>query len=150
MARRRKPPRDRRPAPTLWETLITFSTVAERAVDLQMDADAVIHACAQPGETAPAVAREAFRLASEYNRLVGWILDSAELDELSTLRAGLVSQLRYHLIMVHNSVRLAFPKGRMVNAEQHRLRMTGLGAQAAALRATHDHINALLASLDSE
>jgi len=142
MAHRRERP--------LWETLATFSSVAERAVALQPDADAVIHACSQPGETAPQVAREAFHLASEYNRLVDWILDCPENDNLTALRADLVSQLRYHLIMVHDSVRFAFPNGRMLNAERYRLRLTGLGTQAAALRATHERVEALLSAALSE
>jgi len=136
--------RDRRPKATVWETLVTFSGIVDRAVELQLDADAVIFACAQPGETPPSVAKEAYRVASAYNRLVSWTLDSPELGSTRDLRAELITLLQYHLIMVHYAVRFAFPKSRTAKSEQRRLEMTGLGARAAELRAAREHIEALL------
>jgi hypothetical protein len=135
--------RDRPPKATVWETLVTFSGIADRAVELQFDADAVICACAQPGETPTSVAKEAYRVASEYNRLVSWTLDSPAAGSTENLRSELITLLQYHLIMVHHAVRFAFPKYRTEKSEQLRLGMTGLGAMAAELRATREHIDML-------
>jgi hypothetical protein len=121
----------------------TLHVIAEHAVSLRSATQAFLVACAEPSEPPPAVAKEGHRLATEYNRLHAWVLDTPTVDDLAALRNDLASQLQYHCVLVHDAVRFAFPKIRTASSEAHRATLAHLGPPTAELSVTFAQLRAL-------
>ncbi len=123
--------------------------VVLQAVALQERAEAVIVACAQPGETSWEVARRGRAVAAQYSRLSGWAADLVWQADRPPPPQRIVELLRYHLGMLDCALRLAFPRYRTDRLERRRLAMTGLGSPARELRdleaALHTRITTLSA-----
>ncbi|MTD56419.1 hypothetical protein [Amycolatopsis pithecellobii] len=122
------------PAAARLLRLSTLLQLADRAVELQAEADAVIAACGGPGETPGSVARRGRRVGAEYARLQGWALDLCEDDEAGSLPCRIGELLCYHTEMLDLSLRLAFPRYRSAKLERRRRALSGLGEPARALR----------------
>jgi hypothetical protein len=127
------------PADSAELRLLGLLAVADRGVELQDRAEAVLRGCA--GEDYPdiALAREGGYVAGEYHRLHGWAADADHLTDGDGLRELMALLLMQHCMLVHHAVRLAFPKA----AHRPGLRRPiapELGEPAARLRATRDEL----------
>jgi hypothetical protein len=122
------------PATAELVRLAALLEVVLRAVDLQDEADAVIHGCALPGETPCEVARRGRQVAGEYGRLCGWAEDLSLVYSPGSVPRRIGGLLRYHLEMLDVALKLAFPRYRSAKLERRRLALTGLGEPARALR----------------
>jgi hypothetical protein len=140
-ARRGGSPVDRRADRAL--AVPALLAIAEHAVSLRPATQAFLNACTESSETPPAVAVQGHRLATEYNRLHAWVLDTPTVDDLAALRNDLASQLQYHCVLVHDAVRFAFPKVRTPSSEAHRATLAHLGPPAAELSDTLARLTAL-------
>lgn len=126
----------------------TLLHLVDRAVALQSEADEVILACAQPGETPGSVARRGRRVAAEYARLQGWALDLCEPDEPGSLPRRIAELLSYHTELLDVSLKLAFPRYRSERLERRRRALCGLGEPARILRDTQVALRMWLDELD--
>lgn len=132
-----------RPATTLidpWLERVMLAAIAEHGCGLQDRASAVLVAAAEPGAWGAGLAREGGYLAGEYYRLFGWASDIATdpiADREGAAQAQeLVQVLMYHCQVLHDSIRLAFPKYLLPGDQQLSLARVGisLGEPARRLR----------------
>lgn len=114
--------------------LIGLLDTVTRAVELQPEADAVIAACALPGETPSWVARRGGRVANEYCRLYGWAADLAKDAPRDSVPARAVELINYHGALLDVCLQLAFPRIPTPILEQRRRALRGLGEPARTLR----------------
>lgn len=114
--------------------------LVERGIALQDSADAVLFACAAPGEPAGTVAREGGRIAGEYQRLWRWSLDFAPHADPESLERRVSQLLMYHCHLLHVAVRFAFPRYRTARTERQRRAVTALGSPAGELRQVRDEL----------
>jgi hypothetical protein len=135
------------PATAELVRLCSLLEVVVQAVGMQDRADAVIVACAQPGETPWDIARRGRVVAGEYGRLSGWAADLAWRADRPPPPQRVVELLRYHLGMIDSALKLAFPKYRTDKLERRRLAMTGLGDPARELREVETALRARIAEL---
>jgi hypothetical protein len=115
-------------------------TIADRAVDLQDRADAVLFACAAPGEPSGRVAREAGVVANEYHRLAEWARSVTPDADPDSLEGRVRVLLSAHCEQVHWAVRFAFPRYRTERSEQQRRAVRRLGRIADELREARDEL----------
>src|SRR5436190_21814288 len=116
--------------------------IVDLGLEMQADADAVLHACAAPGEPASVLARAGGRVAGEYHRLWAWSLDYAPHADPDSLERRVSALLRYHYELLHVALRIAFPKYRRPDRLERQTRaVTGLGAPAAELRSVRDELD---------
>lgn len=111
--------------------------VLDRACELQSRAETVLRACAGPGETDTAVAREGGYVAGEFHRLQGWVLDAGDPTDVEREVAQL---LVYHCQVVHYAVRLAFPRSGWQHPDGRSGTTATLGDPAGRLRAVRDDL----------
>jgi hypothetical protein len=136
------------PAAARLLRLGTLLELVHRAVALQDEADEVIVACAQPGETPGSVARRGRRVGAEYARIQGWALDLCEGDEPGSLPRRIGELLSYHTEMLDLSLKLAFPRYRSAKLEHRRRALTGLGEPARTLCDTEAALRMWIDELD--
>ncbi len=94
------------------------SAVAERTLDLLLDFGAFMVLCSTTDNPGSEIGRAGHRLATDFDRLVGWLQDEpgpAEGD-----RAQLIVGLRCHRAMVHNALSFVFPRTRTERSEELR------------------------------
>lgn len=127
------------PADSAELRLLGLLAVADRGVELQERAEAVLRGCAGEDHPDIALAREGGYVAGEYHRLHGWAADADRLPDGDGLRELMALLLMQHCMIVHHAVRLAFPKA------AHRVGLRrpiapALGEPADRLRATRDEL----------
>lgn len=122
------------PAAARLLRLATLLQLVDRAVALQPEAEEVIIACAQPGETPGSVARRGRRVAADYARVQGWALDLCEGEQPGSLLRRITELLSYHTEMLDLALKLAFPCYRSERLERRRRALDGLGEPARTLR----------------
>jgi hypothetical protein len=127
------------PADSAELRLLGLLAVADRGVELQDRAEAVLRRCAGEDHPAVALAREGGYVAGEYHRLHGWAADADHLAEGDGLRELMALLLMQHCMLVHHAVRLAFPKAAHP-AGVRRPIGPELGEPAHRLRATRDEL----------
>lgn len=114
--------------------LRSLLAIVTRAVALQPEAEEVLAACAQPGETPSAVARRGQQVAADYGRLHGWAMDLCGNAAAESLPRRITELLHYHAELIDMALKLAFPRYRSAKLERRRLALTGLGPPAVVLR----------------
>ena len=114
--------------------LRSLLAIVTRAVQLQAEAEDVLAACAQPGETPTIVARHGQRVAADYGRLHGWAMDLCGGDAAGSLPRRITELLHYHAELIDVALKLAFPRYYSEKLERRRLALTGLGPPALVLR----------------
>jgi hypothetical protein len=120
--------------------LVALLAIADRGIELQSDAVAVLVACAVPGEPDGFAAREGGRVAGEYHRLWAWSLDFAPLADPNSLERRLSQLLMHHCQVLHYAIRFAFPKFRTPRIERQRRGVVDLGPPAVQLRSLRDEL----------
>lgn len=130
--------------------LITLQAVVDRGCELQRRAESFLLACSLPGEPGPAVAREGGAIAREYHRLHDWSLAvEGRCPDPDSVDQRVSELLMYHCVLVHDAVRLAFPRFRTPRAEQRRRALADLGDPARRLRAARIELAAAVAAADT-
>jgi hypothetical protein len=114
--------------------LRSLLAIVTRAVELQTEADEVLVACSQPGETPSVVARRGQQVAADYGRLHGWAMDLCGNDSADSLPRRITQLLHYHAELIDVALKLAFPRYYSAKLERRRLALTGLGPPAIVLR----------------
>jgi hypothetical protein len=99
---------------------VTLQVVAERAAALVPGFRAFLLACSLPGDPAGSLGRQGHRLATEFDRLHGWVTDSPATPGLEAERSCLLTALSYHRMIVHDALRLTFPKVRTPRTDERR------------------------------
>jgi len=94
------------------------SAVAERTLDLLLDFVAFMVLCSTTDNPGSEIGRAGHRLATEFDRLVGWLQD--EPAPADGERAQLIVGLRCHRAMVHNALSFVFPRSRTARSEELR------------------------------
>lgn len=121
--------------------------IADRAVELQTQALAVLQACSAEEEPHAAVARTAGEIAGEYHRLWAWSLDFATQADSESLERRLSQLLMQHCQLLHFAIRFAFPKCRSIRTEQQRRAATGLGTGANELKSVRNELDMWITTL---
>lgn len=102
---------------------VTLLVVAERAAALVPGFRTFLLACSlpgDPGDPGGSLGREGHRLATEFDRLHGWVADSPVPPGLETERSCLLTALSYHRMIVHDALQLTFPKVRTPRTDERR------------------------------
>lgn len=89
--------------------LLALLAIADQVIVLQERAEAVLLACAAPGEPSHVVAREGGRLAGEYHRLWVWSLDFAPHAGGGSLERRLSDLVMQHYRLLRAAVRPSSP-----------------------------------------
>jgi hypothetical protein len=93
---------------------VALLAIAERACELQDRAEAVLARAASPARRDAALAQEGGHLAGEYHRLAAWVRDAVVEpgpDPTGAARRQELAQLLgYHCQVLHDGIRLAFPR----------------------------------------
>ena len=127
--------------------LLALLAIADQAIILQERAEAVLEACAEPGESSQFVAREGSRVASEYQRLWNWSLDFAPSAGADSLERRLSDLVLLHFQMVHVSVRLACPRQGAPGAFRSVRAVEDVAPWVAELRSVRDQLNLWITAL---
>lgn len=128
------------------DRLITLQAVVDRGCALQRRAESFLLACSLPDEPGPAVAREGGAIAGEFHRLHAWSVDVAgRSSDPESVDQRVSALLMYHCVVVHEAVRLAFPRFRTPRVEQRRRELADLGDPARRLRAARVELAAAVA-----
>ncbi|ODT95528.1 MAG: hypothetical protein ABS81_31625 [Pseudonocardia sp. SCN 72-86] len=99
---------------------VTLLVVAERAAALVPAFQAFLLTCSLPGDPVGSLGREGHRLATEFDCLHGWVADSPGAPGFETERSCLLTALSYHRMIVHDALRLTFPKVRTARTDSLR------------------------------
>jgi len=142
---RQEPPAER-PERVLAD-LLALLAIADQAILLQERAEAVLQACAEPGEPSQFVAREGSRVAGEYQRLWNWSLDFAPSAGDGSLERRLSDLVLLHFQMLHVSVRLACPRQAPPGAFRSVRAVKDIGPWVAELRSVRDELNLWITAL---
>jgi hypothetical protein len=139
-------PSDGRPERVLAD-LLALLAIADQAIVLQERAEAVLQACAEPGEPSHFVAREGSRVAGEYQRLWGWSLDFAPSAGAGSLERRLSDLVLLHFQLLHVTVRLAFPRQAPPGAFRSVRAIEDLTPWVKELRSVRDELNLWITAL---
>jgi hypothetical protein len=120
--------------------LRSLLTIADRAVELQDRADAVLFACAAPGEPSGRVAREGGAVANQYHRLSEWARSVTPDVDPASLEGRIRTLVSAHCDLVHWAIRFAFPQHRTERSEAQRRAVHRLGRIAVDLRSARDEL----------
>jgi len=140
-----EPPADR-PERVLAD-LLALLAIADQAIVLQERAEAVLQACAAPGEPSHFVAREGGRIAGEYHRLWGWSLDFAPSAGKGSLERRLSDLVLLHYQLLHIAVRLAFPRQPVSGGVARPRVVDDLKPWVTELRSVRDELNLWITAL---
>ena len=127
--------------------LLALLAIADQAIVLQERAEAVLQACAEPGEPSHFVAREGSRVAGEYQRLWCWSLDFAPSADEGSLERRLSDLVLVHFQTVHVAIRLAFPRQSTPGAFRSMRAVEDLSPLVAELRSVRDELNLWITAL---
>jgi hypothetical protein len=127
--------------------LLALLAIADQAIILQERAEAVLQACAEPGEPSHFVAREGSRVAGEYQRLWGWSLDFAPSAGAGSLERRLSDLVGLHFQLLHVAVRLAFPRQATPGAFRSHRAVEDLTPWVSELRSVRDELNLWITAL---
>ena len=127
--------------------LLALLAIADQALILQERAEAVLQACAEPGEPSHFVAREGSRIAGEYQRLWGWSLDFAPCAGDGSLERRLSDLVLLHFQLLHVAVRLAFPRQSTPGAFRSRRAVEDLAPWVSELRSVRDELDLWITAL---
>ncbi|HLU59208.1 MAG TPA: hypothetical protein VKZ81_27415 [Pseudonocardia sp.] len=127
--------------------LLALLSIADQAILLQERAEAVLQACAEPGEPAQFVAREGARVAAEYHRLWSWSLDFAPTAGDGSLERRLSDLVLLHFQLLHVAVRLAYPRQGAPGAYRSMRAVEDLTPWVAELRSVRDQLNLWITAL---
>jgi len=121
-----------------------LAEVLDRAVELQPEAEAVIRACARPGETPTRLARDGGWVVGQYFLLHKQVEQLPVDRSLAQLHRRARELLAYHLELLGVCLNLAFPQYRDPKLEARRLSLDGLGPPAVQLRKLREELSRLL------
>ncbi len=127
--------------------LLALLAIADQAIVLQERAEAVLQACAEPGEPSHFVAREGSRVAGEYQRLWCWSLDFAPSAGAGSLERRLSDLVLLHFQLLQVAVRLAFPRQAAPGAYRSLRAVEDLTPWVAELRSVRDELNLWITAL---
>lgn len=131
--------------------LITLQAVVDRGCELQPRAESFLLACSLPDEPGPAVAREGGAIAREYHRLHDWSIDvEGRSSDPESVDQRVSALLMFHCVLVHDAIRLAFPRFRTPRAEQRRRALADLGDPARRLRVARIELAAAVDAADAD
>jgi hypothetical protein len=118
-------------------------TIADRALEIQDEADAAVRACGIRGVVSSEVALRLGAMLRVYSRLYYEVEGlETELDpELGAVRRDLLELLSYHLHMLRDAGDLVFSARRVPRNERFRLELAeGLGPRAEDLGRLRDRL----------
>jgi hypothetical protein len=127
--------------------LLGLLAIADQAIVLRERAEAVLQACASPGEPSHFVAREGGRVAGEYHRLWGWSLDFAPYAGEGSLERRLSELVMQHHRLLHVAVRLAFPRQPGPGTVRPSGVVEDLGQWSTELRSVRDELDLWITAL---
>jgi len=127
--------------------LLALLAIADQAILLQERAEAVLHACAEPAESAQFAVREGARVAAEYQRLWTWSLEFAPSAGDGSVERRLSDLVLLHFQMVHVAVRLAFPRQATPGAYRRVRAVEDLAPWVDELRSVRDELNLWITAL---
>lgn len=147
---RRRRPRVAAVAATRRAQLTALADLLDEAVAAQPAADRAIAACGEPGALPAAAPFEAGQQESVFYGLVVRLRRLRVDPEPAGYHERASSLLNCHFWLLHEAMNLVCGLQRGDRSEAARLRLNGLGAPAAELRALRDEIRAAVRCTDAE